>query len=848
MLNEQAAPAPADDTVPSAPQLQTVLLTDLCDSVALVEKLGDSAAAELFQHHDRLVLMLQQQWRGRLIDRSDGLLLLFDRPVNALAFAMDYMRGLQELGRERKLKLRARAGIHVGEVVTWHNSVPAVQAGAKPLEVEGLAKPLAARLMSLARPGQILLSAVAESLAHRAARDELGERNERLLWKSHGRWRFKGVPTVQEVYEAGEIGVAPLRAPRNSPKAWRDLPLWRRPAALVAEVALVALLGIGVWFVSRPQPAIAFSERDWVVVGDLRNLTGDSLLDDSLQQAFRISLEQSRYVNVVSDERTRRTLDMMRRNPQATRLDRETAADVAQRLGVRLVLLPSVADVGGRKRFTVEMMDPAQRQTLLVSSAYASNSTMLAAIDTVTAELRDKLGESPADIRQDSQPLPEVTTASLDALRAYALGQRKYAEGDYVAALAFYDSAIDIDNAFALAWLGKVRAYYASLDFRSATDALKKATTLSEHLPPREAMYARNWQLQMLQPDQAGDGWARMADLYPDFIPAAHNAALNYFEENRFQDARVYSTRVAESRYELSSVGVDQHARVLLALGDYTGAEAAFRKAVELGWRSSMVRQATAVAAKGEFGRAYGLIEASGRPDLGEPVRVSIALDEGRPGHAVERAEAAVREHGKTPGVEGLAYFVPLATAYLADGRRSDAIATARDAVRMAMTDIDNAVPQEATDRATIALAAAIVAQRAGDRALAEQVSVRLGRAQRLPAGRALQEFRAVVAAGSARLAGNPKQALELLEPFVDGQSRIQTRVELLHAATAAGDAALAEAQLKWLRERRGMAYAEIECVYCLQALNVLEVNKAIAAAPENTRGATAVGAMLAPG
>ncbi|CTP89194.1 hypothetical protein XTPLMG730_2400 [Xanthomonas translucens pv. phlei] len=215
---------------PEVPQLRTLLLTDLCDSMALVERLGDANAAELFKLHDALVLELQQRWRGRLIDRSDGLLLLFERPIDGLGFTLDYSRGLQALGTQRKLQLNVRAGLHVGEVLTWRNSDAAVQVGAKPLEVEGLAKPTAARLMTLARPGQIVLSAVAESLTHRAAR-ELGERGERLLWKSHGRWRFKGVPTAQEIYEVGEIGNTPLRAPKPTPKAWRDIPLWRRPAS-----------------------------------------------------------------------------------------------------------------------------------------------------------------------------------------------------------------------------------------------------------------------------------------------------------------------------------------------------------------------------------------------------------------------------------------------------------------------------------------------------------------------------------------------------------------------------------------------------------------------------------------
>src|SRR5688572_12363144 len=304
----------AQRTLADGPQLRTLLLTDLGDSTALVERNGDVAAAELFREHDGLVLKLQQQWRGRLIDRSDGLLLLFERPIDGLGFALDYARGLIVLGNERSIELRARAGMHVGEVLTWRNSDEAVSVGAKPLEVEGLAKPIAARLMAMARPGQILLSAVAEPLAHRAAR-ELGERGQNLLWKPYGRWRFKGVPEPQEIFEVGESGVAPLRSPPNSPKAWRDLPLWRRPAALATEALLVLGVGVGAWFITKPQPAIAFNQRDWVVVGDLRNLTGDRLLDDSLEQAFRISLEQSRHVNVLSDLKARETLTRMQRTP-----------------------------------------------------------------------------------------------------------------------------------------------------------------------------------------------------------------------------------------------------------------------------------------------------------------------------------------------------------------------------------------------------------------------------------------------------------------------------------------------------------------------------------------------------
>ncbi|MCM2338489.1 MAG: putative peptide modification system cyclase, partial [Lysobacter sp.] len=358
---------PAWSSSPSAlghaPQLRTLLLTDLCDSTALVQHLGDAAAAALFRDHDAMVLTLQQQWCGHLIDRSDGLLLLFGRPIDGLGFALDYLRCLRELGAKHKVDLKARVGLHVGEVLAWRNSDEAVRVGAKLLEVEGAAKSVTARLMAAARPNQILLSAVAQSLAHRAVR-ELGKRGLDLMWKSHGRWCFKGVPDAQEIFEVGEPGVAPLRAPLATHKAWRDIPRWRRPTALAAQVALLAALGLGTWWATRPQPAIAFASRDWVVVADLRNLTGNHAYDDAVETALRVALEQSRHVNVVAEARVDEALRAMRRDPVTARVDRAVASEIAVRDGARAVLLPTVATVGGQLRMTLEVVDPATQTTV----------------------------------------------------------------------------------------------------------------------------------------------------------------------------------------------------------------------------------------------------------------------------------------------------------------------------------------------------------------------------------------------------------------------------------------------------------------------------------------------------
>ena len=187
---------------------RALLLTDLVDSTQLVERLGDAAAAELSAAHDRVARDLLRQWRGREIDKTDGMLMMFDSAADAVACALAYHAALAAL----PVALKARAGLHVGAVILRSNSPEDVAQGAKPLEVEGLAKPITARVMSLAHGGQTLLTA--------DARAALGDVAWRL--QSHGHWRIKGLAEPIELFEVGDER-APFLPPQDSGKVYRVL-------------------------------------------------------------------------------------------------------------------------------------------------------------------------------------------------------------------------------------------------------------------------------------------------------------------------------------------------------------------------------------------------------------------------------------------------------------------------------------------------------------------------------------------------------------------------------------------------------------------------------------------------
>ncbi|MES2101530.1 MAG: tetratricopeptide repeat protein [Pseudomonadota bacterium] len=201
------------------PTLHALLLTDIVDSTRLAEQLGDAATAALWAVHDRVARDLLPRWRGREIDKTDGMLLLFDDVGDAVGYALAYHHALA--GHE--LPFKARAGIHLGPVSLRPNPADDVARGAKPVEVHGIALPIAARVMSVALGGQTLLSADAR-LALGVPTQRVGPHDSPLRVVSHGHWRLHGVADPIELFEVGEAdhhGEAPFAAPPDGAKVYR---------------------------------------------------------------------------------------------------------------------------------------------------------------------------------------------------------------------------------------------------------------------------------------------------------------------------------------------------------------------------------------------------------------------------------------------------------------------------------------------------------------------------------------------------------------------------------------------------------------------------------------------------
>jgi len=818
VLQTVEPPAPPRSLSP-VPLLRTLALCDLADSTALVERLGDRRAAELFRKHDRLARSLVHQYGGQEIDKTDGFLMMFERPIQAVAFALAYQRGLRQLDDTGDgVRLLARVGIHVGDVVAWDNTPDDVAKGAKPVEVEGLVKPITSRLMTLALPGQILLSGVAFQLAHRA-QGELGDQVATALWRTHGRYRFKGLPDPIAVFEVGEQDLAPLKAPPWSGKAHREVPFWRRPATMAIEILMaLALVVIPAWYLFRPEPAIAFAKRDWVVVGDLKNLTGETSFDDSLETAFRIGLEQSRHVNVLSDLKTRETVRLMQRNPDQTKIDRAIGSEVAIRDGARALILPSVAEIGGRVRVTAEVIDPHTQTTVYSESADGSGEgSVLPSLDKVTQNLRVRLGEALATVSNESQPLDKVATKNLDALRAYSLAERAYLGEKIADSVALYRQALKLDPDFALAHIGLARVLVYSDDKKQAFAELDAASHSRDRLSPRDALFVEAWQASLQGSNKSAlEKWKLLSTLYPDLF-AAHGL-YSYFS---WQFANRYDDDVIESAKKAASPRNPYAPKSLMLLGTLYVANERFDEANEefaqarksgMEWHVDYV---FADAARRRFDSAMATMaqaKLSGVPSRDVDTvfrRILLTADTGNWAETWKSVDEARTESAKvSPDVQRRFALVETSMRLSLDPDAIDAKAL-RETLRPTVAWLGTVSGESRADAQLDALFAAYLAARRGNIDFArEAIAAARPHDDNYPV---MSKMATVADAERLRAEGKPDKAIDLLKPMLNGSELYVTHVALMDAYESAGDFNGALEEARWLAAHRGRAYAEYD-------------------------------------
>jgi serine/threonine protein kinase/tetratricopeptide (TPR) repeat protein len=255
-------------------------------------------------------------------------------------------------------------------------------------------------------------------------------------------------------------------------------------------LALTAIM-LGSAFFSHklfPHKKPGLTDKDKIILADFENKTGDPIFDHTLRRALALQVEQSPFLNVLSDERVNETLQLMGHSPR-DRVDETIARDLCQRVGSKAMLVGSIVSVGGQYQLGLMASDCSTGERLASEQMpVPAREQVLPALDKVTTHLRQKLGESLASIQKYDTTFQQATTGSLEALKAYSMGVlTKLQKGDTMA-VPFYKAAIELDPNFAAAYADLAVSYTNLGEPSLAAKSIKKAYELQDRVSERERL------------------------------------------------------------------------------------------------------------------------------------------------------------------------------------------------------------------------------------------------------------------------------------------------------------------------------------------------------------------------
>ncbi len=277
-------------------------------------------------------------------------------------------------------------------------------------------------------------------------------------------------------------GVKVAEVPVAGRKLWKVLV----PAALI--IVAVAIAG-ALYFRSR-QTTHRLTEKDTIVLAEFTNTTGDPVFDGALRQGLSAQLEQSPFLNLLSDERVAQTLALMAQ-PKDARLTRELAREVCQRTASAASLEGSISSLGTQYVVGLRAVNCRSGDVLANEQATAGGKEqVLKALGEAATKIREKLGESLASVQKYDEPAENVTTPSLEALQAYTLGYQTFVvKYDNPGAVAFFQRAISLDPNFAMAYARLGNSYSNMGQTARGAENTRKAYELRERVGEREKLY-----------------------------------------------------------------------------------------------------------------------------------------------------------------------------------------------------------------------------------------------------------------------------------------------------------------------------------------------------------------------
>ena len=496
--------------------------------------------------------------------------------------------------------------------------------------------------------------------------------------------------------EAVRRGLEPI-ALLTSKARYKTFLTGRLQLAILVAALLVAIAISGTLIYGRYHSPV-LNEYDSILLGDFENQTGQKIFDATVTEAVRQSLEQSRYVHLVSRSQVAEVMHRMGRTEIAP-VDVNLGREICQRENFRALLLGRVTTSGSSYRVTAQIVDPWRADAVLTEKAsFKSSSDLYPAVDELTQHLRAHLGETLKQVQENAQPLERVTTSSLEALQRYSRALDFYAAGDMEAFIPLAKSATDLDPDFAMAHLYLALTYDQLGNDREALAHIELAQKGLNLVTERERylILATHYRSQRLY-EEAAENYRLLTDLYPNDLEAYQGLASASYDAGRVDDA-ISSEKMA---LRINPNSARDHVGLMLylnrlnrfeeALADYESARSRNVKHPRLHWAAGL-----AYLGKGDTTsarREFQLLREEGGPhdeSLAALCLARVLMYEGRLREAAEALRAGLVLDEKLHS-EG---WVPVRRYLLAEiqrtrGRVVEAQAEARLLADAAQTDGD---------------------------------------------------------------------------------------------------------------------------------------------------------------
>jgi tetratricopeptide (TPR) repeat protein/predicted Ser/Thr protein kinase len=440
---------------------------------------------------------------------------------------------------------------------------------------------------------------------------------------------------------SGKAAVAVGSGPVAAAGAGRSKAIWMVAALVIVVAGAIA----GYYYTNRPTPKL--TEKDTIVVGDFANSTGDPVFDDALKQALSVSLRQSPFLNVLSDEKVAATLKLMTR-PVNTPLTPDVARELCQRADSKAYIAGSIANLGSQYVLGLKAVNCLNGDTLAQEQATApGKEKVLDVLGEAAGKLRAQLGESLASVQKFDAPLAQETTPSLEALKAASIARKVSQEKGSAAALPFFLHAIELDPNFATAIEGVGIMYGNVGQPTRGNEYLSKAFALRDRASEREKLHITSmyYMADTGELDKAIETFREWEENYPRDDVAYNNLGTVYAGEGKMEQG-VEQTREGMRLNPENVIAAENVIGFLTALNRFDDARQLYQQTIAHKLDDDTLHNVlygVEFVAKNPKGMAEQAAWFEGRPELQHEILALEADTEAYAGHVVKSREVTHR-------------------------------------------------------------------------------------------------------------------------------------------------------------------------------------------------------------